>query len=82
MNALSESSYFTILNATSGYHQIPVADEDILKTAFLTRSGLFEYVRMFFGLFNVSAALRRLMDELFSEEKGKFLRVYLDDIII
>ena len=82
MEVPSGCVYFTILDATSGYHRIPVAEEDITKTAFLTRFGLFEYVRMPFGLSNAPAAFQRVMDELFSEGKGKFLRVYLDDIII
>ncbi|KAI5151537.1 hypothetical protein ENBRE01_2203 [Enteropsectra breve] len=82
LDTLSGASVYTNLDATSGYHQIPVAKDDINKTAFQTRSGLYEYTRMPFGLSNAPAAFQRAMDELFKEEKGKFVQIYLDDIIV
>lgn len=46
LDALSWTTYFTTLDVTSGYHQIFVADKDVTKTEFQTRSGFFEYVRI------------------------------------
>ena len=82
LNTLAGSNIFSTLDATSGYHQIPIAARDIQKTAFQTTSGLYEFVRMPFGLSNAPAAFQRTMDNIFRDEKGEFLQVYLDDIIV
>lgn len=41
--------------ATSGIHQIPIDPETVHKTAFVTRDGHFEYLRIPFGLANAPA---------------------------
>lgn len=82
LDNLAEASVFSTLDATSGYYQIPIAEDSIEKTAFQTRSGLYEFTRMPFGLSNAPAAFQRTMDEIFREERGKFVQIYLDDIII
>ena len=82
LDSLVDAEIFTTLDATSGYHQIPVSPKDICKTAFQTRSGLYEYTRMPFGLSNAPAAFQRTVDSIFREERGKFGHAYLDDIII
>ena len=65
-----------------GYHQIRVRDEDIPKTAFISRYGSYEYTVMSFGLTNAPATLSRLMNYIFMEYLDKFIVVYLDDILI
>ena len=82
LDSLSNARVFSTLDATSGYHQIPVAPKDIPKTAFQTRSGLYEFVRMPFGLVNAPATFQRIMDEVLENERNKFVQVYLDDIIV
>ena len=55
-------------------------EEDIPKTAIVTPFGLFEFVRMPFGLKNSAQAFQRLMDGVF---RGlDFVFVYLDDILV
>ena len=42
--------YFTALDCASGYLQVPIVEEDRVKTAFLTPSGHYEYKCILFGL--------------------------------
>ena len=50
LDKIGRARYFTALNCVSGYHQIPIAEEDKHKTAFSTAAGHCEYNTMPFGL--------------------------------
>ena len=71
---------FTGLDFTKAYYQVPVAQDDIQKTAIATPMGLYEYVRMPFGLWNAGCTFQRTLDKLFGHIKG--VLIYLDDILI
>lgn len=82
LDKLGRAQYFTSLDLAKGYHQIKVHPHDIAKTAFVTPNGLYEYVRMPFGLKNAPATFQRLMNEILREFINKICVVYLDDILI
>jgi hypothetical protein len=79
---LIRARVFSKIELRAGYHQICIRPEDIPKTAFTTRYGLFEYLVMSFGLTNAPAHFTYLMYSVFMPELDKFVVVFIDDILI
>ena len=80
--ALGEAKYFTSLDLASGYWQIALDQDARQKSAFVTYNGLYEFVRMPFGLCNAPATFQRLMQRVLAGLEYKCCFIYLDDILV
>jgi hypothetical protein len=74
-------SIFSCFDLQSGFHQIEMDEKDIPKTAFISFMGLFEFLRMPFGLAGAPETFQRAMEILRRQLSNSFF-VYLDDIIL
>ena len=79
---LGSAKVFTKIDLRSGYWQMPVKPEDVHKTAFKTRWGLYECLVMPFGVTNAPAQFMYMMNDLLGEYLDDFVIVFLDDVLI
>lgn len=79
--ALGGNTYFSTMDLTSGFYNIPMAEEDKKYTAFTTPRGLHEYNRMPQGLCNSPASFMPMMLSTFGDPNFDSLLCYLDDLL-
>src|SRR4051812_14992165 len=72
----------SFLDATAGYHQIKLAVEDQIKTAFITPFRAYCYITMPFGLKNGGATYQRTIQRCTHTQLGRNLHVYVDDLVV
>ena len=82
IDSLAGSKFFTTLDLLSGYWQVGLTEAARLKSAFVTRSGLYLWKVMPFGLCNAPATFERLMETVLRGLQWETCLVYLDDVVI
>nr|GEY09576.1 hypothetical protein [Tanacetum cinerariifolium] len=79
---LQGSSVYSKIDLRSGYHQLRVREEDILKTAFKTRYEHYKFQVMPFGLTNAPAVFMDLINRVCKPHLDKFMIIFINDILI
>ncbi|GFV11200.1 retrovirus-related Pol polyprotein from transposon 17.6 [Trichonephila clavipes] len=79
---IPHTNVMSTLDLRSGYFQLAISPKDIKKTAFITRNGTFAFLRMPFGLSGVAPNFQRAIDIILQPVIGRFVSVYMDDVII
>ena len=82
VDSMAGHKLLTFMDAFLGYNQIKMAKEDQEKTAFITSQGLYCYKVMPFGLKNAGATYQRLVNKMFSQQIGRNMEVYVDDMLV
>jgi hypothetical protein len=72
----------SLLDLAQGYHQIQILEEDVPETPFRVSFGHYQFKVLNFGLANTPATFQGVMNIDFQQHLGKFVLVYLDDILV
>jgi len=80
ISQLGKLVWFTTLDLQSGFWQIRMAPDDMKKTALVTKTELYDWTVMPFGLKNATSIFTRTMSLVFKELGDKFLKVFVDDL--
>jgi len=81
-DALGGSKFYSTLDQSSSYWQIPLDERTAHKTAFLKRQGLWEFQVCPFGLTSMPATLQRVMNLILSGLSWQVCLCFLDDVIV
>ena len=82
VDSTTRHELLSFMDAFSGYNQIKMNEEDQEITSFVTSQGLFCYKVMSFGLKNAGATYQRLMNKMFTNQIGRNVQVYVDDMLV
>ena len=72
--------FFAVLDATSGFWQIPLREGSSLLTTFITPFGRFRFTRLPFGITSGPEVFQRVMQQMLIEVEG--VDFFIDDIVV
>ena len=79
---LSGAKFFTTMDLSKAYYQVPLTERAKKISAFTTPFGLFEFQRLSFGLVNAPMTFQRLMERCFQDMNLAELIIFLDDVLV
>ena len=85
LSKLGDAKFFTTLDLSSAFWQVPLRKKDREKTGFACELGLNQWKRMPFGLCNATATFQRLMAQALTrvtKKYGNLVMCYVDDVVI
>lgn len=82
LDCFSGCRYFSVIDFTSGFWQIPLDEDSISLSAFIVPGGLYEFLRMPFGLAGAPATCQRVVDNVIADLKWRSAITYMDDTVI
>ncbi|GFX37432.1 retrovirus-related Pol polyprotein from transposon 297 [Trichonephila clavipes] len=72
----------SVVSRPYSYFQLALNPSDVVKTAFVTKQGTYAFIRMPFGLSEVAPNFQKAIDMILKPVLWRFVRVYMDDVII
>ena len=83
MESMVGAQFFSTMDLKSGFWQVKMAKESQQYTAFMVGSmGVYEFLRMSYGLCNALVTFQRLMQNCLGELNLTYALIYLDDVIV
>ena len=83
MESMVGARFFSSMDLKSGFWQVRMSEKSRQYTAFTVGSlGMYEFLRMPYGLCNEPATFQRLMQNCLGELNLTYALVYLDDVIV
>jgi hypothetical protein len=82
VDSMTGYSLLSFFDCYSGYHQIPLKEEDQINTSFITLIGTFCYTTMPFGLKSVGATYQRGIQRYLHSQLGRNAKACIDDMVV
>ncbi|MBW0540674.1 hypothetical protein O181_080389 [Austropuccinia psidii MF-1] len=80
---ISQAVYISTLDSLKGFHQNVLTPRVRKYLRIIVHCGVYEYLRIPFGIKNAPSQYQRMINEIFSEELSKgWLIIHIDDIIV
>ena len=78
----SNIKFFSKMDLTKGYYQMPINEDSRDITSFSTAHNQYRFKRLSFGLRNSGIAFQRIMQDILADYCFKNIIVYIDDILL